>query len=81
MDPLLSATPSAEQLNQMRVHLMGLTVACPYDGKNPSDCPLCALRQHSMDERFDWADSLSAKEVAVILRTHAECLARKESLL
>jgi len=61
----------------MKAHLLGLTVACPYNLCNPVNCPLCDIRTLPMKERFQWVESLSIGEIESLLETHGSCLQKK----
>jgi hypothetical protein len=65
-------------LPELRQSILGLILACPFDGTKPPDCQLCEIRQLSLRLRFEWVNSLTIEEAAGIWATHEKCLTRKE---
>ena len=64
---------------RLRAQLHGLSITCPFDQCNPSDCVLCEIRKLPNKARFEWVESLNLDELDTILRTHYQCLGKKET--
>lgn len=58
--------------------MYGRILRCPLGG-NPSDCPLCEIRQMSLSDRIIWLDSKSDEEVTALYGYHVRCLAAKDA--
>lgn len=63
---------------RLKAQLAGLVVACPFTQGNPTDCPLCAIRDDSLGKRIDWLHKLTPEEIEELTSHHRECLASKE---
>ena len=62
----------------IKAHIFGLTVACPYAGGNPNDCPLHEIRQLPLSERKVWVKDLTDEECRSYCEYHSHCLSTKE---
>ena len=62
----------------IKAHIFGLTVACPYTGDNPNDCPLCEIRHLPLSEREAWVKDLTDEECRSYYQYHNLCLSKKE---
>ncbi len=67
-------------LAQMKVRATGLLVACPHSQDNPYDCPLHAVRERPLRERYHWLESLQPGQLKKLLDQHSECILRKEQM-
>jgi hypothetical protein len=63
----------------LKSRVAGLLVACPVTQDNPFDCPLRAVRQQPLRERFRWLESLRPDQLRGFLDQHAACITRKEA--
>ena len=70
---------SFDQKQILTSQVVGLSVACPFDGTNPCRCPLHDVRKRSLRERYAWVQSLSEAEAVTILTFHEACLLDKET--
>jgi hypothetical protein len=68
-----------EQKNELRVDLVELAEACPYDNCNPEDCPLFALRKLPVADRMRWVNALTDKDLVYLSTYHYVCLDTKLS--
>jgi hypothetical protein len=75
-EPLVSG--SQKYLLQKQV--FGLSVCCPFDQGNPCACPLHAVRQMGIMERFEWLHGQSEESMRNFLAFHQRCLEEKEKL-
>jgi hypothetical protein len=73
-----NAVQSSER-DRLRGYVFGLTVACPYEQDNPSDCPLCPVRQRTLPERLAWVNELTEKQLINILQYHEFCLRSRQA--
>ncbi len=63
------------------VALKCLLVACPFDQREPADCPVCPEAwKLSLRQRMIWAGQLSEKSASDLLEEHRTCLATKERI-
>ena len=62
----------------IKAHIFGLTMACPYTGDNPNDCPLFKIRQLPLSERGAWVEDLTEEECRSYYQYHTLCLSKKE---
>jgi hypothetical protein len=69
---------ASEDRERLKVWVVGLTMACPYDQSNPPDCPLCQIRTKPLVERLHWVESLSHEKLRLIVNTHLLCLEQKQ---
>jgi hypothetical protein len=63
--------------NQLRANLLALSEACPFDHRNPSDCPLFELRKMKPRQRVQWFKVLDAHDLAFLAAYHQVCLTTK----
>jgi hypothetical protein len=66
-----------KEKNKLRLSLMELAEACPFDHCNPEDCPLSPLRKMSPKQRSRWFKALTEKDLAYLATYHYTCLATK----
>ena len=60
--------------DDVKVFLLGLVVACPLNGDpNPQHCQLHDIRLLSIEERFNWVDTLSDEKAAAYYTAHLKC--------
>ena len=69
---------ASEDRERLKVWVVGLTMACPYDQSNPAECPLCKIRTQPLIERLHWVESLSHEKLRLIVNTHLLCLEQKQ---
>ena len=69
---------SNSQRTSFQDRVFALSEACPFDGCNPSACPLHEIRKKSQRQRHEWAQALSEESVFNILVFHEVCLGKKE---
>jgi len=62
----------------LRGRAAGLIISCPVCQDNPADCPLHAVRQLSLRERYRWLEALPPEQMRKLLDQHSECIRRKE---
>jgi hypothetical protein len=67
-----------EDRERLKVWVIGLAMACPYDQSNPPDCPLCNVRKKPIAERLHWVEALSHEQLRQIVTTHLLCLDHKQ---
>jgi hypothetical protein len=67
--------PSLQELKQS---ILGLVLACPFDGTKPPDCQLCEFRKLPLRTRFEWVNALTLEEAEGIWATHEKCLMLKQ---
>jgi hypothetical protein len=65
---------------QLKQSLFGLSIECPFDGKNPPGCQICDIRKLDIKARFEWVSRLTIEEAASIWAKHEECLLEKEGV-
>ncbi len=63
---------------EIRVHLIGLLIECPYDRGNPLECPLYHFREKPIAERLSWLKGLSDRQLQDMYDYHFRCLEEKE---
>ena len=56
-----------------------LSKACPVDGSNPPECPLCELRPMPARARRAWIKMLTDPELEYLATYHATCYAEKKT--
>ena len=69
-----------ERLDRLS-NILGLTLACPYDDRNPEFCPLCDVRKLPVRQRITWVKMLSDDDVEYLATYHQICLHCRETLL
>jgi hypothetical protein len=69
--------PKSGDAALLKSRTMGLLVACPIRQDNPPDCPLHALRQQPLRERYRWLNELPPAQVQSLMAQHSECFNRK----
>lgn len=69
--------PKSGEAALVKARLTGLLMACPIGQDNPPDCPLHALRQQPVRDRFLWLGHLPRSQMNGLLEQHTECYARK----
>jgi hypothetical protein len=67
-----------EDLQELKESILGLVLACPFDGTKPPDCQLCEIRKRSLRARFEWANGLTLEEAENVWATHEKCLMAKK---
>jgi Fe-S-cluster containining protein len=70
--------PKKPDLNELRQSILGLILACPFDGTNPPDCQLYEIRQLSLKTRFEWVNGLTLEEAEAVWTNHEKCLMTKK---
>jgi hypothetical protein len=69
--------PKSGEAALLKSRLTGLLMACPIGQDNPPDCPLHALRQQPLCERYRWLGNLPRSQMNGLVEQHTECYARK----
>ena len=54
-----------------------LSCRCPFDGANPSDCPLHGLRFLGEIERLEWLSCLTDDELDYLAAYHLCCISER----
>ena len=62
----------------VKVTLLGLAVRCPIDEENLEHCPLYRIRKLPLEDRFQWVENLSHGARLKICMEHAVCLSEYE---
>jgi hypothetical protein len=65
-------------LQEPKQSILGLVLACPFDGTKPPDCQLCEFRRLPLGTRFEWVNALTLEEAEAIWGTHEKCLVLKQ---
>jgi hypothetical protein len=68
---------TAERRLELEERTFELSKACPVDGSNPPECPLCGLRPMPARARRAWIKMLSDPELEYLATYHATCHAEK----
>lgn len=68
---------TAERRLELEERTFELSRACPVDGSNPAECPLCELRPMRARARRAWIKMLSDPELEYLATYHATCYAEK----
>lgn len=67
-----------EMARGVRLDMVGLLVACPYNQDNPDHCPLFYVRNRPMVDRLAWLDALNEDDLKLLYSNHRHCLFNKE---
>ncbi|MEI6323020.1 MAG: hypothetical protein WCP60_07965 [bacterium] len=59
--------------------LLDLTLSCPVEGGNPSDCQFHHIRNMSPLERFKGMTGLCKQVQKRMINRHSECMAKKQN--
>jgi hypothetical protein len=70
--------PKKRDLQELKLLILGLSMACPLDQKNPPDCQLCEIRKLELKTRFQWVSRLTLAEAEGIWAAHEKCKMTKE---
>lgn len=68
-------TPAQE--NRLRAELRALTKTCPFDQRNPEDCPWFAVRRLRASARSAWLDALDKTDLSYFATCQQVCLTIK----
>jgi hypothetical protein len=74
---VMSHSVLGEQQNELLADLLKLSVACPFDQTNPSDCPLSQLRIMKTTKRLQWLQALKQDDLSYLAAYHRVCLTVK----
>ena len=72
----MSAKKSAPR-KELRANLLALFEDCPFDHRNPEDCPLFKLRKMKPRQRVRWFNALGEKDLSFLAAYHQVCLSTK----
>lgn len=72
----MSARMSAPR-KELRANLLALFEACPFDHRNPEDCPLFKLRKLKPRQRDRWFKALGEADLSFLAAYHQICLTTK----
>ena len=61
--------PKKSTLQELKESILGLVLACPFDGTKPPDCRLSKVRQLNLRMRFEWVNGLKLEEAESIWAT------------
>ncbi|MCE0499453.1 MAG: hypothetical protein LV481_16045 [Methylacidiphilales bacterium] len=61
----------------LRKQVLGLSVCCPFDQRNPCACPFHEVRKKSAGERDEWLHKLSDDDIIKLITHHQTCLSNK----
>ena len=71
--------------DSQRIYLLSqffrLAKCSPSDDGNPCDCPMHAVSQMGVVEKYDWIHELSDQRLVDLLACHHKCLTKKSTLL
>ena len=59
---------------QVLSQVLHLSLACPFDDCNTSNCPLDKVRKLPLEERTEWVCSLSDEDLEYLTTYHQICL-------
>ncbi len=76
---LIHRRPKKPALYELRQSILGLILACPFDGTNPPDCQLCEIRKFSLKTRFEWVNGLTLEEAEAVWANHEKCSMMKKT--
>ncbi|HWZ93722.1 MAG TPA: hypothetical protein VNW30_00865 [Opitutaceae bacterium] len=71
--------PKKRTLQELKQLVLGLSIACPFDQKNPLSCQLHEIRKLDLKTRFQWVSRLTLAEAEGIWASHEKCVLEKES--
>jgi hypothetical protein len=69
---------SAQQKSLLE-KMFSLSGACPFDGENPCKCPFHEIRKKDLENRLEWARSMSDDEIVSLFTHHLACLEEKQA--
>ncbi len=68
---------SPERLRWLNVQLAHLAPSCPWNQRNPAECPLADVRKLPATAVAEWLENLSPEEKEYLVLYHQCCLAIK----
>jgi len=66
--------------NSLKSYLFGLTIDCPFKDSSGS-CVFYKVRKLTIEEKFDWVESLPYEEAKWLYFEHLTCFYEKEQQL
>jgi len=71
------SSTSHKTKSELAATLLELFESCPFDHRNPKDCPLFPLRKLKPSERLAWLNALNEDDLSYLASYHYICLATK----